>query len=359
MTALPSVSVAMATYNGAEFIVGQLESISNQTHQPLEVVVCDDASTDRTFDLIEEFASSSQLTIRLRKNELRLGPYRNFLQAARLCHGELIAFCDQDDVWRRDKLAKCAWEFAADPQVIMVIHSGAVFGTHASGRPARFPSYRRRIVATPASFPMNDPFLGFSQVFHHDLMPCLDPDEESVRQVFPEGRPGHDAWAGFLAAAFGKVVLLPDDLVSYRQHGGNIVGAPTFGGAAGAIAISLAWAGNQGDLLRAAGAARARAGMIENLAPEVIGFSASPHVDRAGATQVRAAMWRRSADVAERRSSIYATDARRSERMRALFVNAIRGDYRSRRRGLSGVRSLARDLYHVTRIGRRGPRSGS
>jgi hypothetical protein len=351
MTALPSVSVAMATYNGAEFIVEQLESISSQTYQPFELVVCDDASVDRTCDLIEQFASRSELRVRLTRNESRLGSFRNFLQAARLSHGELIAFCDQDDVWRRDKLEICASEFAADPQVRMVIHSGAVFGTHTSGRPARFPSYHRRVVATPATLPLNEPIPGFAQVFHHDLRACLDPDEESVGQVFPGGLgPEHDGWVGFLAAAFGKVVLLPDDLVSYRQHGGNVAGAPTFSGAAEVVAISLAWAGNQDDLLRRARAARARAQVIEKLAPEVLGSSDSPDDGRVDAARARAAMWCRSAEVADRRSSVYAADVRRSERMRTLLFNALRGDYGSRQRGLLGLRSLARDLHHVARI---------
>src|ERR1041385_2324822 len=94
----------MCTYNGAEFLTAQWESILAQSRKPDEVVVCDDGSSDGTRSLLEQLAQQSSVPVTLRFNEQNLGSVKNFEQAIRLCTGEIIALSDQDDVWRRDKL---------------------------------------------------------------------------------------------------------------------------------------------------------------------------------------------------------------------------------------------------------------
>ena len=102
----PRVSVAMGTYNGERFIRQQLESIAQQTLLPCELVVRDDASTDGTLTIVEEFASHAPFPVRIHKNDVRLGYPDNFMQAAILTNGDWIAFCDQDDFWLPQKLER-------------------------------------------------------------------------------------------------------------------------------------------------------------------------------------------------------------------------------------------------------------
>lgn len=59
----PSISVAMCTYNGARFVREQLHSIAQQTTLPDELVVCDDASTDQTAEILADFARGSQVRV--------------------------------------------------------------------------------------------------------------------------------------------------------------------------------------------------------------------------------------------------------------------------------------------------------
>src|SRR5581483_5816839 len=99
------ISIAMATYNGGQFIREQLDSLSRQTFLPCELVVCDDGSTDHTLAIVETFAASAPFAVRIHRNKKRLGFGPNFLKAASLCDGEVIAFSDQDDVWLETKLA--------------------------------------------------------------------------------------------------------------------------------------------------------------------------------------------------------------------------------------------------------------
>src|ERR1700730_9787095 len=102
-----SVSIAMATYNGEQHIKRQLESLAVQTHPPRELVVTDDASDDHTVLVLTSFGKHAPFPVRVYRNSTRLGYRRNFMLAASLCNSELIAFCDQDDVWYPEKLATC------------------------------------------------------------------------------------------------------------------------------------------------------------------------------------------------------------------------------------------------------------
>src|SRR4030095_5004546 len=99
-------SIAMCTYNGARYIAEQLESIAAQTYPPGEIIVCDDASTDNTLEIVKDFASRASMPVRVFVNEENSGSTRNFSKAIGLCGGDLIALSDQDDFWLANKLER-------------------------------------------------------------------------------------------------------------------------------------------------------------------------------------------------------------------------------------------------------------
>lgn len=92
----------MATYNGERFLREQLDSLYSQTMQPDEVIVVDDCSKDGTVNILEEYHKSHGL--RYVVNEYNLGVNKNFEKALKLCTGDYIMFCDQDDVWMDNKI---------------------------------------------------------------------------------------------------------------------------------------------------------------------------------------------------------------------------------------------------------------
>ena len=100
------LSVALCTYNGARFIIAQLESIAAQSRLPDELIICDDHSRDGTLDLVRRFAVSASFSVCVHANPKNLGSTRNFEQAVEMCKGDIIVLCDQDDVWRPDKLVR-------------------------------------------------------------------------------------------------------------------------------------------------------------------------------------------------------------------------------------------------------------
>jgi glycosyltransferase involved in cell wall biosynthesis len=99
------VSVVMASYNGAEYIYEQLESIKNQTRKADEVVISDDNSTDDTYDICRKYIGENNLdNWKLIKTKHNLGYYLNFMNAIENSIGDIIFLADQDDVWRSNKI---------------------------------------------------------------------------------------------------------------------------------------------------------------------------------------------------------------------------------------------------------------
>src|SRR6266496_5822470 len=97
------VSIAMATYNGEKYLVEQLESLLNQTHKNIEIIITDDHSTDNTVFVIREFQKKYS-SIKLMIKENNSGVTKTFEQSISNCDGEYIAISDQDDIWELNKI---------------------------------------------------------------------------------------------------------------------------------------------------------------------------------------------------------------------------------------------------------------
>ena len=102
---VPLVSVVLATYNGEKFLAEQLSSLLQQSYERLEIIAVDDCSTDNTVQILQEHAVRF-LNMKVFVNEKNLGFIKNFEKGCTLTTGDLIAFCDQDDYWDKDKIKK-------------------------------------------------------------------------------------------------------------------------------------------------------------------------------------------------------------------------------------------------------------
>ena len=113
-----TLSVVIATYNGEKFLREQLDSVLAQTLMPDEIIVSDDGSKDGTWAILEEYKSKYPKLFRLYRNEKGLGPHENFKKAFQYVTCDLVAPCDQDDIWMPEKLERCV--AALDEQTSMV-----------------------------------------------------------------------------------------------------------------------------------------------------------------------------------------------------------------------------------------------
>lgn len=213
---LSRISIAMATYNGEQFIRQQLDSLANQSLLPVELVVTDDCSTDTTLQILEEFSKTSPFPVRVHRNLSRLGYRENFLKAASLCTGELIAFCDQDDVWLLEKLATMEPIFDNE-DVLLAVHDGYLVDAALANKTAfRHPDFRVPFAV----------LFGFALVFRKTLVSLSaavprprDDHDLSGRELL-----AHDQWIVFLASSLGDCRQVRKSLVMYRQHGNNTYG---------------------------------------------------------------------------------------------------------------------------------------
>lgn len=100
-------SVVVCTYNGADTIIEQLESIRNQTRTVDEVIVCDDRSTDNTVEVVRNYIEKETLqNWSVHVNDKNLGYGFNFFNGVEKTHGDYVFFCDQDDIWVDDRVEK-------------------------------------------------------------------------------------------------------------------------------------------------------------------------------------------------------------------------------------------------------------
>lgn len=127
----PKVSVMIFTYNQEHLISETIDSVLSQDYKNIEVVVADDASTDRTAEIIKEYEARFPSTIKAIYNQKNLGITGNSNAAFFACTGELVAVLGGDDIFLPGKISAQVALFD-DPQVSISYHPVEIF-THQTG----------------------------------------------------------------------------------------------------------------------------------------------------------------------------------------------------------------------------------
>jgi len=94
----PLVSICIPTYNNARFLRESLDSIVNQTYSNKEIIVSDNASTDGTKEIADEYVK--KYGVRYYRNAKTVDMYDNFNRCINLAHGEFVAIYHSDDIYR-------------------------------------------------------------------------------------------------------------------------------------------------------------------------------------------------------------------------------------------------------------------
>lgn len=204
-----SVSVAMAAYNGQQYIQEQVLSILEQLHMEDELLISLDFSTDQTEYILNQLAKRDD------RIQLVHGPsqgvLKNFENAINLSKNEIIFLADQDDFWLPGKVDRVLQEFE-DPAVQVVMHDASIVDEKLQVQIPSFFAHRKVRTGIRENILKNS-YMGCCMAFRQSLKDDILP--------FPRKIPMHDQWIGLVGELTGKNVLVPDIFLLYRRHSEN------------------------------------------------------------------------------------------------------------------------------------------
>ena len=200
------VSIITPSFNSEKYISETIKSIQNQTYTNWELLIVDDASTDTTTSIIEEY-SNKDSRIQLTKNTLNKGAAFCRNLATKLAKGTYIAFLDSDDLWHSDKLEK---------QInFMNLHQNEVSYTNYLHIDEEGKSLAKRIVAMPS--------LSYKKQLKNNYIGNLTGmyNAEVLGKIIAPNLRKRQDWAVWLEAIIRNkkpAIGLQEDLAFYRVH---------------------------------------------------------------------------------------------------------------------------------------------
>ena len=222
------IEILLATYNGERYIEEQIESILNQDYKNWVVRVCDDASTDHTFEILKQYYEKYPDKFLIEKKEKGSGTAKtNFFYLMKQSTCDYVMCCDQDDVWLPNKISLTMQEMKRieKKEVPCLVHTdlkvvndklevlGESFFVHSNLR-KKF-QYREVLIQNHVT--------GCTMMMNRALIELLCEEMDYTHILM------HDWLAAIVASAFGKVGFVDCPTMLYRQHAINSVGAKKYG----------------------------------------------------------------------------------------------------------------------------------
>ena len=222
-----TISVIVYAYNHERFIGECLDSLLAQTRLPDEIVVCDDASTDATGDIVARYAAAHAI-IRHARHPANIGMHRNANFGLRQATGDLVTSLGGDDRWLPRKLEREAEALARHPSagaaysgVVVIDEEGNPTGdvwAH-PGAAAGEPEDLLVRVFAKRLFPGTSSVLR-NQLVRRRVAEAVGPYDESIAIYL-------DWDYKIRLAAAAPIVYTGEILVEYRDHAGGVHNSPT------------------------------------------------------------------------------------------------------------------------------------
>lgn len=218
------VAILLAHFNGEAHLPEQLQSLAAQTHDDWSLIISDDGSSDGWLQIADQFARN-QPTRRVHMvNGPKRGFARNFLSLVALAGPTVpfAAFCDQDDFWLPEKLARAISALQTVPLDRPALYCGRTTICDARLAPlgaspyfSRPPAFRNALAQSLGG--------GNTMVLNRAALDLL---QDTARAA--EGIVSHDWWAyQIVSGAGGAIIYDPEPSLLYRQHPGNLIGTNT------------------------------------------------------------------------------------------------------------------------------------
>lgn len=228
MAGAPSIDILLATYNGARYLPEFLSSLDGQVGAEFRVLVRDDGSTDGTTRILNQWAARRLDHVRIIPTDVPTGTAAgNFGLLMQASDADYVLFADQDDIWRPTKVASTVAALqTAEAEAGSLSRPALAFCDLAlvdgNGSPlhASFRGFQGIDVTAGARLErllLSNVVTGCAMGVNRAALSTCGPLPTEVVM--------HDWWLALICAGLGTIRAMPDCLIDYRQHGGNVVGA--------------------------------------------------------------------------------------------------------------------------------------
>ena len=236
------------------YLAAQLSSLAAQDYPNLTITLLDDSADDTAHAQIAAIAKEvlAARPYRLLRNAENLGVRRTFGRLTEMAEGDLLAYCDQDDIWQPEKLSRLAALLSDDGTARAPYSETKGPNTHpnpsemAAGTARPHLAYCNQSIIDaggreryPTLQAMNPRFThksgaGLFPYFLQDncVTGCtmmLRRETAQSALPFPDAYI-HDQWLALCAAARGPIAYDPVPLIGYRLHGENVIGMDSLSG---------------------------------------------------------------------------------------------------------------------------------
>lgn len=225
-TGKPLISILMAIYKpNMGWLKEQLQSLNAQTYPNLRLYIRDDCSETVVYEEISAVIEKciTKFPYSFKRNEQNLGSNKTFERLTSEAEGEYFAYCDQDDVWERDKLEKLL-KHMINAGVTMAYSDMSVIDDMGKQIAVSLRDVRRRLhyvsgIGLAETYFFRNCTAGCSMLILAAIAKSAMP--------FPNGTVC-DHWLAIVSAAQGAVEFVPESLLQYRQHSSNQTGILRF-----------------------------------------------------------------------------------------------------------------------------------
>ena len=223
------ISVAFIVYNGARYMRTQLDSIIAQPHKVDEIILCDDASSDNTKEILEEYKNEHPNLFFIHYNNKNLGPTKNIEKAIQACTSDIILLADQDDYWESNKVDTIVKWFEANPTMNGVFTNGSLINSNEilDNKYGLWDvmSFPHKAIKNGEDLKLyintvENSVTGATLAIRNNL-PFLKKPFPTINHLV------HDRWLAINLAENNSLGILEEKLIRYRIHSDQTIGGKT------------------------------------------------------------------------------------------------------------------------------------
>lgn len=222
------IDILMSTYNGEKYLKQQIDSILSQSYQNWRLLVRDDSSSDNTLSILESYMHKYPNQVFLvDRGTPNLGSSKSFARLLDFVEGDYFMFSDQDDIWLPNKIEQTMiemhkLELKYGNMPLMICCDAKCIDVNNEEICPSFYESQKFINTTDKDLKLLalNVVQGSTSLMNKKVLDYVKPIPAYVL---------HDQWIAVITAHFGKVVYLHKQLLLYRQHDKNVLGALNVG----------------------------------------------------------------------------------------------------------------------------------